>query len=716
MLSVIYYDRKMFTKKHIYALMLGFLLLFSIIGFEWVFGAAYGITHKTSNSKWLTLPALFKEVRLGSSVQAWIASHAFVEYPFKVDGLLLENSNNIALISLVGIATSFALSGTSKKIEKILLLLMGLMFFVFGVWSLSRSFFILFAIFIVFSVVVVSVTKRAKVSDALIFFFGIVGIASLFLLVVPNLYQAIVQRFLSMFDNTLDGNRLTLLIEYSKVIFTNPLYTLFGVSCSNMYPFLGVSEPPHSNIIQFIGSYGVITLVMFVTFLVFSLIKTKRIYRLNSPYVLLYTPLLFAVLFTFVLQLFNPSIILITFIGPIICLSFINKDVSKEKEIQYYRNIPTKVIPGNKIKLAMTATSFGGGIGSYIKNAVGILNDDNFDVSFVYNPDTTEREISNFSNLNKKDFTTYQSKPYIKPIKLLKKFMNYYNIFDTVCPDIIYINVSSIRRSLLLFLAAKIHRSSYIIIHSHNAVNSQSKMPFVDRILRFIAGYNDHLRFSCSMDSGRVFFGRSFGKDKIDRVIKNFIDIDRFNFSTLSREKIRSELNISNDSIVLGMVGRLSEEKMQSFAIDLINSLPSNYKLVIVGDGPDKGMLEQKIQTLTLSDRVTLIPNTFEIEKYYCAFDIYCLPSTIEGLPFVGVEAQCSGLITLINNDLPKEVFITRQAIPIQLDLNQWKNYILNLNINTKDRLELSKEIVDAGFTKETCTKELLESIKTIAL
>lgn len=111
-------------------------------------------------------------------------------------------------------------------------------------------------------------------------------------------------------------------------------------------------------------------------------------------------------------------------------------------------------------------------------------------------------------------------------------------------------------------------------------------------------------------------------------------------------------------------VGRLSPKHkgfdllIQAFALFARNN--QEWQLDIVGDGPEKDLLEHMIVKKGLEERIKLHPFTNEIQNYYSSASVYVLSSRWEGMPLVLVEAMSHGL-PIIASDIPtcKEVLGT---------------------------------------------------------
>ncbi|MFW9973295.1 MAG: glycosyltransferase family 4 protein [Candidatus Odinarchaeota archaeon] len=127
-------------------------------------------------------------------------------------------------------------------------------------------------------------------------------------------------------------------------------------------------------------------------------------------------------------------------------------------------------------------------------------------------------------------------------------------------------------------------------------------------------------------------------------IINNGIDISRF-MNNYNRDEILKSFDIIPDKIIIGTVGRLSEEKGHIILIEAAKKLLENFPnliFMIVGDGPLRKELEAKVLDLGIQDHFSFTGISDDIPKALAAMDIFVLPSLTEGLPMALLEAMAA--------------------------------------------------------------------------
>ena len=124
------------------------------------------------------------------------------------------------------------------------------------------------------------------------------------------------------------------------------------------------------------------------------------------------------------------------------------------------------------------------------------------------------------------------------------------------------------------------------------------------------------------------------------------VDTQKFTPRKSGREKIRKELGIDNDRLMLLSVGELNQNKNHESVIRAIQGFDITY--VIVGKGELKESLE--ITAKECSVDIRLVGFRTDVADFYDAADVYVLPSIREGLNVSLMEAMASGLAVACGN------------------------------------------------------------------
>ena len=103
-------------------------------------------------------------------------------------------------------------------------------------------------------------------------------------------------------------------------------------------------------------------------------------------------------------------------------------------------------------------------------------------------------------------------------------------------------------------------------------------------------------------------------------------------------------------------VARLEEPKDFITLIEAYNKLSNDikkeYNLVIVGDGPDREKIKNRIEKLNLNKKVFMVGAQSDVDTYYQHADLFVLSTKSEGLGMVIIEAMGNGC-PVISTDAP---------------------------------------------------------------
>lgn len=240
------------------------------------------------------------------------------------------------------------------------------------------------------------------------------------------------------------------------------------------------------------------------------------------------------------------------------------------------------------------------------------------------------------------------------------------------------------------------------IVHSHN-IQAESKLHYAFHLLnsRYIDKYANYY-FACSNNAAKWLYGKSKVKSNNIQLVKNAINIENFLFQNDKRCDLRSNLSLNEGEIVIGHVGRFSEQKNHKFLIDIFEKITEkvkNAKLLLVGSGSLEQDIKYYVKEKRLDSNVMFLGNRSDVANIMQAMDIFLLPSLHEGLPLVLVEAQASGLMCFVSSEaVSNEAKITETYKSISLEKNaeHWSNEIIK-SLNYK-RQDTSVFVRKAGY------------------
>lgn len=162
-------------------------------------------------------------------------------------------------------------------------------------------------------------------------------------------------------------------------------------------------------------------------------------------------------------------------------------------------------------------------------------------------------------------------------------------------------------------------------------------------------------------------------------VIPNGVDCKKFFFSPVERGNIRKEYGVADECKVFVTVASVQERKGQLAFVKVLERLNIDYQYWIIGKGPDEVAIEAYIKEHHIEDKVKLLGyrTADQLFKYYSAADVYAHPSWKEGQALSELEANATGLRTIVN----KAIVGT-----IASDTTSDDYYVLDFaSINTED-------------------------------
>lgn len=320
------------------------------------------------------------------------------------------------------------------------------------------------------------------------------------------------------------------------------------------------------------------------------------------------------------------------------------------------------------------------GVAAFMINYVSKFKLDKFEVEVIYNNLRPSKTYIKF--FEDKKINIYKL-PYVREVglkeycKAIKSFFEEHHDYDLIYSNVAY-------QTYFFYKEAKKYGINNFAIHAHATQSSDNKLKnFFGNIIQKRVNKIANHKFACSKLAGKAMF-----KNTKFTVINNAVDYNKYKYDNNYRKEIRKELNINDNSKILGFVGRYTHQKNVFFFKDLIKKLPEQYKVLMIGNGQQKKEFLNRVKEESLDNRFIFIEETFQVNEYYSAFDYFLLPSLYEGLPIVGVEAQVNGLPCLLSDTISDECKISDNIVYININnLNEWISNIEKMQRNSNLKL-----------------------------
>jgi len=254
---------------------------------------------------------------------------------------------------------------------------------------------------------------------------------------------------------------------------------------------------------------------------------------------------------------------------------------------------------------------------------------------------------------------------------LLSYFRHRKKILETAL-DVLYVHSPECCLPFLFF-----NRDVPVIYHQHGSANPvvRSKYAYARndmfqaifrKILKLI-----YIKADWIIAIDRLCFAQAVqnGAGKKTSLLMNAVDTEKFKPNTASNIEARNRMGIEKDCYVILFVGRLEKPKGPGRLLDCIpflNTQGLNCRIFFAGDGTYRRYLENYVIRNRLDAQVTFLNQVSHdvLPIYYNMADVLVLPSEMEGVPMVTLEALACGTPVVASNvgGIP-DLVIARQGI-----------------------------------------------------
>ena len=281
-----------------------------------------------------------------------------------------------------------------------------------------------------------------------------------------------------------------------------------------------------------------------------------------------------------------------------------------------------------------------GGVAEYLYMFLKNFKDDNYENILIVSEDY-KNQIERFRPYVSNIYIV----PMIREVKVkndVKSIIKVRKILKQIKPDIVYMHSS--KAGAIGRIALAFNFKAKILYNAHgwyfNAQISDKKKKIFALIEKILAIKTDKIINISKSEYESALKYKIAPKRKMC-IIENGIDFTKFENNDTYREETRKKYNIKDNEIVIGVVGRLSEQKdpmTMIKAFELVHKENKNTKLMYVGAGELEENIKKYAKEKNILDKVIITGWVNNVEKYIPAFDIAVLPSKWEGFGLVLIE------------------------------------------------------------------------------
>ena len=248
----------------------------------------------------------------------------------------------------------------------------------------------------------------------------------------------------------------------------------------------------------------------------------------------------------------------------------------------------------------------------------------------------------------------------IGPLNYIRRFRE---IFSELKPDVVHIHLNA--KCGLIALAAHLAGCKRIITHCHADIRFRGSL--ISRFLnegevflqKFLISRYATDFWGCSNEANKRLYWPWVRRKSV--VINNAIDCTSYqNIDHSLVDELRKSYNLSENTIVLGNVGRIVPHKNIAFVVEVMAELKSkglDVAFVIAGrdDSPDyTADMRERARELGINDRrLIFLGERSDIPVVMHTFDVFVGPALREGFGLVAVEAQASAVPCVLYKGFP---------------------------------------------------------------
>lgn len=274
-----------------------------------------------------------------------------------------------------------------------------------------------------------------------------------------------------------------------------------------------------------------------------------------------------------------------------------------------------------------------GGAEKLLLDTIPLFNQKGCSVDLLLIDGTDYPYLRKLKEVNNCDIYFLDSKNIYSPLNVLKiiPFLGQYDLFHVhLFPAqywVVFAKLISFSKTKLVFTE---HSTS-------NRRMGNALFRFIDKQI-----YKFYDKVVCISEEIKdvLIFHTNLNENKL-LIVENGINIDLFNKS-IAIQKINIHKDLSETDLLLIQVAGFRYQKDQTTTIKALQFLPINVKLLLVGDGEFRNVLEKLVKDLNLVDRVFFLGVRLDVPVLMKSSDVVVISSHWEGMPLSVIEGMAA--------------------------------------------------------------------------
>lgn len=377
-----------------------------------------------------------------------------------------------------------------------------------------------------------------------------------------------------------------------------------------------------------------------------------------------------------------------------------------------------------KVLIVITKSEPLGGAGRYVLDLATGLPKDQYDVVVVVGGEGVLKTRLQASGIRVISIMKLK-----RDISLFSEFSSFFALLSIIKkerPDVVHLNSS--KAGGLGALAARLCGVRHIIFTGHGWAFNEDRGLLSRTLIGFLHWVTillSHITIAVSAKTAKDIRKLPFIKSRIVTIYNGIPDIDfvprenaRVHLATFAAP-LKEYLEGHPSSFLVGINSELHRNKGIDIALDAMAPIlksRKNIALVITGNGEERERLHQQKIAFGADVPVFFLGNVPDMRKYLKAYDLFCMPSRTEGLPYSVLEAARAELPIIATDvgGIPEIISHAKTGVLVAKENTDALREALLSCLNTPDSCAVMGSALNKEVAERFSTAVMIE--KTSAL